>query len=110
MLSIDSASRKPWYRVVIGNKDQAVSTPQVHRELAGAIACECVAVTGQRLHVLEGGCVHEESQTLLKVLPVATETAFPGPLLGASFLELLIRPIEFDDVILAQSITLGVIV
>ena len=82
----------------------------MHGELAGAVAGERVAVTGQCVHVLEGGRVQEERQALLEVLPVAGEAAFSCPLLGAGLLELLVRPSEFDDVTLEQSITLRVIV
>jgi hypothetical protein len=110
MLGVESAIGKHWQRVVVRGEDQPVRTPKMHGELTGAVTAERMAVARQCVHVLERGGVHKESQALLEMLPVTGEAAFACPLLGAGPLELLVRPIDVDDITYKHAITFGVII
>jgi hypothetical protein len=110
MRGIDSSVGEPRQRIVVWREHEPIGPPEVHCELAGTVPSERVTFARKCVHVLERWGVEQERQPPLEVLPVAAESTFPCPFLGTGLFELLVRPNDFYDAVLAQSITLGVIV
>lgn len=82
---------------MVRREDQPVLPPQMHRELSGAIATQCVAPPRDLIHLPEGWRRRERGETTLEQLPVVRTPSLPtARVLTAAPFEFPVGPAQFD--------------